>query len=92
MFASVSRANNGIPDYYVRPITGRRFATYLQNNPHLIGGLGGLGGNNTPIKLMSCFGAFSNAQTLATALNRPVFAGYPEINRYTFTNWRTFNP
>lgn len=88
MFASVYYQGEG----YVRPITGRRFATYLQNNPHLIGGLGGLGGNNTPIKLMSCFGAFSNAQTLATALNRPVFAGYPEINRYTFTNWRKFNP
>ncbi len=95
MFVSVEYQRgllaNGDPNY-VRPIKGSVFAEYLRQNPGLIGGLGGPGGNNAPIKLMTCFGAFSNAQTIADALQRPVWAGYPEIDRYTFTNWKYFAP
>jgi hypothetical protein len=73
---------------YVRPIKGSLFAEYLLRNPALVGGTN----SGNPVKLMTCFGAFSNAQTIADALQRPVFGGYPEINRYTFTNWKTFYP
>jgi hypothetical protein len=90
MFASVEYRPGGVltgEPNYVRPVEGRLFARYLQNNPNLIGGI-----DNSPIKLMVCFGAFSNAQTIASALGRDVFAGYPEINRFSFTNWSRFGP
>lgn len=78
---------------YVRPMRGDRFASFLRNNANLIGGSGRDAiPVTTPIKLMTCFGAFSNAQTIADALARPVFAGYSEIDRYSFTGWTRFNP
>ena len=92
MFASVEyRPNGGAltgEPNYVRPIKGSVLARYLASNPALVGGAN----NGQAIKLMSCFGAFSNAQTIADALQRPVYAGYPAIDRYTFTNWKLFNP
>ena len=41
---------------------------------------------------MSYFGAYSNAQMIADATNRPVYAGYPAIDRYSFTGWKEFVP
>lgn len=93
MFASVEYQPGGAlagEPNYVRPIKGSLFAKYLLQNPDLVGGTGTT--NQTPVKLMTCFGAFSNAQTIADALQRPVFGGYPEIDRCTFTNWKMFRP
>lgn len=93
MFVSVNyQGAVAVEPDYVRPMRGDNFGAYLRANPARIGGLGGPGGNNTPVKLMSCFGAFSNAQTIANAIQRPVYAGYPEIDRYSFTNWKLFSP
>lgn len=72
---------SGRPNY-VRPVKGKTFTRYLITQGwHTLG---------TDIKLMSCFGAFSNAHTIAKALHRNVYAGYPEIDRYTFTRWKLF--
>lgn len=76
---------------YVRPMRGDRFARWLATDPARLGPGAG-GGNGSAIKLMSCFAGFSNAQTIADTLQRPVFAGYSEIDRYSFTGWKMFHP
>ncbi|MCE8422048.1 hypothetical protein LZ190_25950, partial [Rhodovulum sulfidophilum] len=65
-----------------RPISGRNFARYLVDE--------GWREREGPIKLMSCFGAFRNARVIADALGRDVWAGYPELDRYSFTGWVRF--
>jgi len=83
LYVSVASDDSGVPRL-IRPITGRRFASYLRRlRPSWRD-------SDRPIKLMSCFGAFSNAQTIADALGRDVYAGYSQIGRYTFTNWKLF--
>jgi len=82
IFASVDIGDTGEPNF-VRPITGRNFAKYLVLYTDL-------GIRRGPIKLMSCFGAFRNAQVIADALQRDVWAGYPELDRYSFTGWKRF--
>jgi RHS repeat-associated protein len=77
MFASVEyRPNGGAmtgEPNYVRPIKGSVLARWLADNPGLVGGTG----SDREIKLMSCFGAFSNAQTIAATLQRPVQPSVP---------------
>lgn len=89
IFASVEYrpggALTGEPNY-VRPIKGSVLGRYLADNPNLIGGTG----SDRPVKLMSCFGGFSNAQSIASTLQRPVFAGYSAIDRFSFTGWTRF--
>ncbi|ABA81806.1 RHS repeat-associated core domain-containing protein [Cereibacter sphaeroides] len=81
IFASVDVSGDGAPDF-VRPISGRNFARYLVDE--------GWREREGPIKLMSCFGAFRNARVIADTLGRDVWAGYPELDRYSFTGWVRF--
>lgn len=85
LFASVEYGSHTGEPNYVRPVKGSLFAKWLVRNNILDVGNGG------DVKLMSCFGGFSNAQTIADALQRNVFAGYSEINRFTFTDWTPFS-
>ncbi len=84
IFASVDVAGNGQPDF-VRPITGKRFAKYLLQHTDF-------GTRGGAVKLMSCFGAYRNAQVISNALQREVWAGYPALDRYSFTDWVRFQP
>lgn len=84
IFVSVDTTGDTYPDQ-LRPMRGRDFAEYLVRHTDLARRTG-------PIKLISCFAAFCNAQLIADALGREVWAGYPIVNRYTFTNWVRFTP
>jgi hypothetical protein len=73
---------------YMRPIKGKLFAEHLRKaNFHASSGRTG------PIKMMVCFGAWSNAQVLADALERDVYASYSVVYPAADnTNWKTFTP
>ncbi|MEH6460451.1 RHS repeat domain-containing protein [Chitinimonas sp. JJ19] len=88
MFASVEYKPGGIltrEPNMVRPITGKLFARYASDAWR--------GRDATEaIKVMSCHSAFSNAQSIADAFGSETFGGYPEINRFTFTDWQVRQP
>lgn len=70
---------------YVRPVKGRLFAHHMAENLEFA--------NSERIKFLSCFGAYSNAQDMANALETDVWASYEEIDRYSATTrWRMFSP
>ncbi len=71
-----------------RPISRKNFNKYLGQRPGLYGGKSSV----DPVKLLSCYGAYSNAQALANEIQRPIFAGYPSMGISDVVDWKTFNP
>ncbi|WP_420136199.1 RHS repeat domain-containing protein [Sphingomonas sp.] len=69
---------------FFRPMRGKLFARYLMSE--------GFDGSREPLKLSSCYGNISNAQTLAQALNRPVYGAYGSMDPHTFNDWRLYQP
>ncbi len=85
IFARIEYQGNS----YLSPISGKLFAQYLvERNPL------GINQSSDPVKLISCFGASGNAQTIANQLRRPVFAGYGLIDpvNHDTSSWRRFDP
>jgi hypothetical protein len=75
---------------YLSPMSGKLFAKFLaQRRP-----LGLETNTQDPIKLISCFGASGNAQTIANELQRPVFAGYGQVDpvNHDTSTWKIFYP
>lgn len=83
MFVSVEYGTaTGRPNY-MRPVRGSLFAQHMVSE--------GWGGGGDKIKFISCFSGFSNAQELATALQRDVWGSYELVNRYSMnTKWVKF--
>jgi RHS repeat-associated protein len=71
-----------------RPIPQKNFAKYLAQNSDLYGGKN----SAAPVKLLSCKGAFANAQVLANAIQRPVYAAYPSMSISDEVRWHPFFP
>ncbi|KAK0112029.1 hypothetical protein ONS96_001290 [Cadophora gregata f. sp. sojae] len=87
VFPNMTTTVKGTDVTYLRPMKGKLFAQHLVDDGWVSGFRTG------PIKLTVCFGGWSNAQLIADALQRDVWASYGTVVMSgEGSNWRLFTP
>ena len=87
VFPNMTTTIKGNDVTYLRPMKGRLFAQHLVDD----GWVSGF--RTTPIKLTVCYGGWSNAQIIADALQRDVWASYGTVVMSgEGSKWSLFTP